>query len=265
MKKILLLLSAATLLFSCKPDKVVPEATTGKLSVIFDNTANGKPVNIGSEIYTSYIGQPFEVKILRYFVSNFEFFREDGTSYVVPQDSSYFLINQEKAGSNICDFTVPNGKYTKVRFMLGVDSLRNTMPLDKRQGALDPTGDAATMYWDWNSGYIHLMMEGKSDATDTALSPNRKIIYHVGGFGGMTTTTINNTRWVEVDLKSGMAASINGASGAGIVMNVDIAKLFFGTNTIDFYTSPFIMTEKDAALLADNFSGMFSHSSTIVE
>lgn len=264
-KTAILVTSFILLLAACKKKDNQPVKDTGKLSVIFDNTANGKSIVLGSEVYTNYLDQPFEVNILKYFVSNFQFVSGDGTTYTVPQDESYFLIDQKKSGSNICEFEVPNGIYTKVRFMLGVDSLRNTMPLDNRKGALDPTGDAAGMYWDWNSGYIHLMFEGKSEVADVTISPSKKLIYHVGGYGGMTTSTYNNTRWIEVDLQSNKLAPVHGESGSGILLNVDIPNLFYGEHTIDFAITPVTMTDRDADVLADNFQSMFSHTATIVE
>jgi hypothetical protein len=74
----------------------------------------------------------------------------------------------------------PKMAQTSISLMLGVDSL--TQMGGAGGGALDPTQG---MYWTWQSGYIHLKLEGvllKADGRNIAFS------YHIGGFEGNDNT-----------------------------------------------------------------------------
>ena len=67
--------------------------------------------------------------LFKYYVSNFIFNKEDGSSYTVPKDSCYFLIDESEAASQTVEFNnVPAGKYVSVSFTIGVDSLKSTAP-----------------------------------------------------------------------------------------------------------------------------------------
>lgn len=44
---------------------------------------------------------------------------------------------------------IPEGDYKEVRYTVGGDSVLSTMPIEKRQGALDMSGQGKDMYGDW--------------------------------------------------------------------------------------------------------------------
>ena len=103
-------------------------------------------------------------------MSNISLSNDDGsTTYEFP--NSYYLVDATNAASlNIDLEDVPNGDYTKVNFMIGVDSTRNVS--GAQEGALDV---ANGMFWSWNMGYIFMKMEGTvQDSIDFR--------YHIGGF-----------------------------------------------------------------------------------
>jgi hypothetical protein len=62
----------------------------------------------------------------------------------------------------------------KLIFTLGIDSILNSSGV--LGGALDPTKG---MYWTWNSGYINMMIEGKSRICPTK---SNQFQLHLGGF-----------------------------------------------------------------------------------
>ena len=77
----------------------------------------------------------------------------------------------------------PEITQTPLVLLLGVDSM--TQMGGAGGGALDPTQG---MYWTWQSGYIHLKLEGvllKGDGRKIAFS------YHIGGFEGKDNTLQN--------------------------------------------------------------------------
>ena len=55
-----------------------------------------------------------------------------------------------------------NIPFSKLKFQLGIDSLTNVS--GAMGGDLDPTKG---MYWTWQSGYINMKIEGKSNSCKT--------------------------------------------------------------------------------------------------
>lgn len=247
------------------PEPPGSSSENGTIGIMFSNVVGDADLELHTGSYLNGLNQPFTITVLKYFVSNFEFIKEDGTIYTVPQDSCYFLIKESDPESQYFQLNIPKGTYTKLRFMFGVDSLRNTMPIDRRQGDLDPTEEAAGMYWTWNSGYIHFICEGSSDSANAELSPGKNLIFHVGGFGGMTTPTYNNTRVVELDITTFGTPTVSDGTSQTLQIHADLLKLFHGVNKINFGKTPVIMIEKDAARLADNIQQMFQLGGLIME
>jgi hypothetical protein len=187
------LIVSAIFFASCKKDNSTPYNADVKadLSVEFDNIAGSSDLQLNTGSYTNSSGETFTVTKLKYYVSNFVLTKTDGTIYTVPQDSSYFLIDESDGTEHAPVLHVPEGEYKSVNFLVGVDSLRSTMDVSFRTGVLDPTSDGGDMYWGWNSGYIFFKMEGTSAASTAT---GNLFMYHIGGFGGYSATTINNLK-----------------------------------------------------------------------
>lgn len=259
MKKILLFAAIAATVTSCKKDDPITfdADSKGELTIEFDNIAGAADLQLNTGTYTNAAGEAFKVSTLKYYVSNFKFTKTDGTIYTVPQDNSYFLIDESRADSREPVFSIPEGEYKAVSFMVGVDSLRNTMDISRRTGVLDPT--ATGMYWGWNSGYIHLMLEGTSPA-----SPQTGNIfqYHIGLFGGMTSATINNTRTVTLDLTARGKANVKKGKDTDVHLMADILKLFHGSSNLSIAAVSAVHGEANSASIANNYASMFTHDHT---
>lgn len=265
MKKSLALVSSLVFLCaSCRKEKPQPSGTDlAPVSVEFDNIVGGTNLYLDTYEYTNAAGENFKVALLQYYVSNFRFYKADGTEYIVPQDSSYFLIKESDAATRFARMNVPEGDYTKVVFTLGVDSLRSTMGIDKRTGVLDPSGGMDEgMYWGWNSGYIFFKFEGFSDAAPVDGSGQRKFRYHIGGFGGYSAPTINNIKQISIDLTAAGAARVRKDRNSNVHLMVDIGKVLSGKNTISIATHPSVMFSEYSTGIADNFIAMFTHDHT---
>jgi hypothetical protein len=194
---------------------------SGAITLQFNHLFNNEPLVFGKE-YTNAHGEKLTVKTLNYFISNIKLTLKDGSEYIVPQDSSYFLIRQSDTASQKIQLNnLPRGKYKSISFLIGVDSARNTMDVSKRTGTLDVAGTAKGMYWAWNSGYIFLKFEGKSPVIPDSLSNN--FYYHIGGFGGFKSATINNIRTKTFDFPKPVSLKKNTPV---VNINVDIATLF---------------------------------------
>jgi hypothetical protein len=220
----------------------------------FNNIAGDQQLQLDSGVYTNVAGEKFCVTLLQYFISNIQFTAANGQQYIVPQDSSYFFIQQDDSASQFCTVHVPAGAYRSVSFVVGVDSLRCTSKIDKRKGVLDPS--ATDMYWGWNSGYIFLKMEGISPAAPEDPIGLHKFRYHIGGFGGYKTSTINNIKTIDLDLTNNLQLDAN--SKATITINADILKLFNGIHQVSIAAHPSIMFDAYSSTIANNYASMFS-------
>lgn len=247
------------LLNSCKKDDA-PEynnSVNADLSVEFDNVAGAQDLALNTGVYTNAAGENFSVSKLKYYISNFKLTRVDGTEYVVPQNDSYYLIDESDATSHEPVLSVPEGEYKTISFMLGVDSLRNTKDISERTGVLDPTGAGADMYWTWNSGYIFFKMEGTSPA-----SAMGDFNYHIGGFGGYSSATINNIKTITLDLTSRGTPKVKTGKETNIHLMVDIEKMFNGSTNISIAANPMVMFDPFSTTIADNYANMVRHDHT---
>ncbi len=262
MKNILIIAGAFILMSaSCKK-------TTGSLynsnvkapiTLEFDNIVGGADLQLNTGSYTNESGEQFKVSMLRYFVSNIVLTNVNGSKYIVPQDSSYFLIDESKPSTLMTSIKIPEGEYSKLEFVLGVDSLRNTKDLSQRTGVLDPTGEASGMYWSWNSGYIFFKMEGNSPSSKLT---NNVFQYHIGLFGGYSTPTLNNLKNISIDLTQRGIAKVKTGKTPNVHLLVDVSKVFNGTNKVSISANTVVMASAFSAKIADNFTSMFQHDHT---
>lgn len=267
MKHISLFSLCAALLFSgCRDEKPQPrfdEGNLAPLSIEFDNIVGGENLYLNSGQYRNAWGEAFSISTLRYYISNISLETADGTQYVVPQDSSYFLIKESEPETRFARVQVPEGDYTRLTFTLGVDSLRSTLDLDRRRGVLDPgSGMDDGMYWGWNSGYIFFKMEGLSEAAPVDGGGQRKFRYHIGGFGGYSAPTLNNIKVISLDLRPAGIARVRKDGNCNIHLMVDITRIWEGVHQIRIADNPNVMFSDFSSRVADNYAGMFNHDHT---
>ncbi len=264
---------ALTALIACtKKSDVAPTYNENVLvpfSVEFDNIVGDRTLTFNNTTspYTNAAGEKFTISMAQYFISNIKVSKADGTTYTVKQDSSYFLIKAADRNTRFAKVKVPEGDYTKVTFTVGVDSLRSTMDISKRTGALDPSGGHdGGMYWGWNSGYIFFRFEGNSEviSNDANGDPTGKkaFKYHIGGFGGYSAPTLNNIKTVTVDLAAGGIAKVRKDRQSNVHLLVDLMKVFNGKNSFSIAAHPTVMFSDFSTSIATNLTGLFKHDHT---
>lgn len=260
------------LLASCsKKDDNAPdfnEKIKAPLIVEFDNVIGGDHdlhLNEASAANVNAAGEQFIITNLKYYISNIILTTTDGDEYVVPQDSSYFLIDEADEESHEAHINVPEGDYKTLKFTIGVDSLRSTMDISKRTGVLDPADGHDGMYWGWNPGYIFFKMEGTSPAAPADPTGQHIFRYHIGGFGGYSAPTINNIKTVTLDLSevgaSGIAR-VRVGRAPEIHLFADILKVFSGNTNVSIAANPQVMFSDFSLNIANNYASMFSHNHT---
>lgn len=262
MKQLLYAGASIMIIFSsCKKDDN-PDFNTNimaDLSVEFDNIAGSSDLELNTGSYTNASDEELKVTKLKYYVSNFALTNINGTVYTVPQDSCYFLIDESEESTHEPVLHVPEGEYASISFLIGVDSLRSTKDITERTGALDPTGDGGDMYWGWNSGYIFFKMEGVSTAST---SVDGGFMYHIGGFGGYSSTTLNNLKTVTLDLTARGTPKAKAGKETNIHLFVDVLKMFTGTTNVSIAQYPVVMFDNFSTTIADNYSTMIRHDHT---
>lgn len=259
-KSIFLASVISLFILSCKDhnhDDPTPSGSNS-LTLEFDNVVGSSQLALDSSrtTYTNGSGEKFSVTQFNYFISNIRLKKGDGTEYVVPQDDSYFLVMESKPESQVITLpNVPTGDYTSVTFTIGVDSLRSTMDVSKRTGVLAPDYLAGHgMYWTWNSGYIFMKMEGFSAASPDSLG--NAFYYHIGGFGGYTSATLNNIKTVTLSIP-GTGATVRTDIKPEIHLMVDAMKIFDQAKAIKIADAPVVMFSPLSLDIANNYKGMF--------
>ncbi|MCX2453540.1 hypothetical protein OQX61_19870 [Pedobacter sp. PLR] len=271
------LLSALSFSFAgcSKKDNPAPEfqeTNLAPLSIEFDNIVGARTFtlnNTGSP-YKNAAGEEFTISFLQYFISNIKVETAAGKSYTVNPDSSYFLIKGADKASRFAKVSVPEGDYTKLTFTLGVDSLRSTMPIDKRTGVLDPAagGDHENggMYWGWNNGYIFFKYEGNakviSDDANGDPTGKKQFKYHIGFFGGYSVPTINNIKVITMDLNAAGIARVRKDRQSNVHLFVDLMKVFNGKKAFSIAEHPNVMFNDFSSTVAGNYVEMFKHDHT---
>ena len=110
---------------------------------------------------------------LKFYISNIILEYENGEVFKEPK--SVHLIDVEEANTlNFKMKNTPNLKINKISFAIGIDSVTNVS--GNFDGDLNPS---LGMYWAWNSGYINMKLEGKSNSCK---SLKKDFQFHIGGY-----------------------------------------------------------------------------------
>ncbi len=246
----ILSIALTSIMSSCEkkedPELIIdPPPNMGSVKIEFTNRVGDDPMSLGLPQYFNANGDQYAITKFNYFITNIKLNKQDGSQYVEPE--SYHLVKQTEPSSLTFDLAqVPNGTYKSITFMIGVDSARNTS--GAQTGALDQNND---MYWDWNSGYIMVKMEGTSTAST---QPGDILQFHTGGFSGANSVL----RTVTLTFPNNSDLVVEG-NEPHMHIKADINKMFSGDNLVKFSElSAVHMPGANAKKLADNYRNMFS-------
>jgi len=246
MKKNFLLFLVVLQLAACtkKPDPVSGgggSETYPALKVEFANEVDGTKLVL-KNAYKNANGDTFKVTTFRYYISNIALINDAGGKYT--ETESYHLIDH--AFDTTYGFTmknIPEATYTKISFLIGVDSLRNVS--GAQTGALDVNNG---MFWDWNTGYTMVKIEGETPNSDT-----KYFTYHTAGYKGENSVL----RWVTLTLPQ--PVKISKAETHTLHMKTNVAEIFRNPVTFNFKDFSLVMSTGSAAKkIADNYADMFT-------
>ncbi len=230
-----------------KEEKVEPSfdiSNSGIVKLEFEHMVDSNKLVLNSQNYINQNGDDYKVTMFKYYVSNINLIDESGKSSAIPP--MYFIIDASDSDKEKAVAFIPEGTYTSLQFILGVDEARNTS--GAQTGALDP---ANGMFWSWNTGYIFMMMEGNSSK---AASNNGQLRYHIGGFSGAN----NTIKLISVNF-NGQKLIVRKGKEAEIKLSVNINEMFKNPSTINFADLNKVeMAGANAVLMANNYADMFS-------
>lgn len=212
-----------------------------QIKLLFNNYVGNTVLQLDST-YKNELGQAFTVSNFKYYIGNISLKNANGKSYVIQE---YFLVNEhEEDSKKITLNNIPEGNYTSIEFMLGVDSLHNCSGL--QSGALDPVNG---MFWAWNTGYVFLKLDGQAPASK---SVGHIFEYHIGGYKQPS----NSIRKITLHFKNNKVVSASNPLSLSI--KADALEVLKTPTTIDFTKLPGVTDTRNASIIANNYTDMFS-------
>lgn len=119
-KNIIIFAILFTSFLSCKPDKT--SVGKGMISFNIENKFGGSNVELNpNKYYKNIEGNTFNIALIKYYLSNFILTNDKGEELKL---NNYELIDLSKSSSLSFKYeNILNGKYNKIKFLVGVDSV----------------------------------------------------------------------------------------------------------------------------------------------
>ena len=208
MKKILFITSLiAITFFSCdKP-------TQTDLTINFTHTVDGIELTTNSMIYTNAAGENYDVKTLKYLISNITL--HDDLGYVVLKDIHFIDISDESTFSFTIE-NIPNNNYYAISYTMGLDTIKNI-----NNSYINESYHSAMAWPETNGGGYHYMkLEGSYNNDSTFYNT------HTGGTMG-NDYSFNNADNISLTVDDDLGnVSVN--------INMEINNWYQTPNQIEF-------------------------------
>lgn len=248
MKKILTIITLASILFTaCKKDEEIT-STPGKVSLNFDAVFGTSDFALNTNFNSGT--KTYNFNKFRYWVSNIVLVKANGEEYVVPK--SYYLLEETSAVTvqdgaytypankrELVELNdIPNGEYKGIRFGIGVESKYNDN-LSLTIGELSQLNGMTNVSWMWHTSYIFTAIGGS--AVENA---NNKTIKIETGL---------NANYKTVALNFPQNLTIGGSKSNVINLKADVSKALDG---IDVIATPTVGAAQATTMtaLANNYS-----------
>jgi hypothetical protein len=248
--KIYILACLFPVIASFQNGKKVREDAVGEVKLTFINKVKNYKIALHDSVYTNSFGENYTINKFKYYISNISF--KGAASFV--EKNGFHLIDESVPESQSFLLSVPQGSYSSLNFLLGVDSLHNVS--GAQTGELDPAKD---MFWTWNSGYVMAKLEGNSPSSALV---NHKYEFHIGGYSGKYNVLKN------IELHFPENTTINVAAGHNIEIQIvaDVDAWWQNPNDLKIAERANIMTPgKFALAISANYAKMFHIQKIITE
>lgn len=255
MKKLISFMAIAAMVFtSCTKDEdeEVERKLEGKntVKIEFDNGFKNDKLLLGTT-YTNGNQEKLTVSAFDYIVSNFILVTEDGKEFVYPKENGSFIISEggktKKRNVKITLNNVPAGKYTKIKFGIGIDQKRYKEG-KAAQKKFWEKAESYSLTWSWQAGYKFVVLEG--DFTSPKQSEKKNFWLHIASRG----TTIDLYKEVALPME---VALVDAKKSPLIHVKVDANKMLDGKSKIKLSEGNSIMGGDKAGIIAENNKDLF--------
>lgn len=200
-----------------------------------------RPLVPDTVTYRNSLQQSYTISRFKYYIGKVTLRSVEGRAAI--QDG-YFLIDAgEPESCRIVLKDIPDGQYSSLSFIVGVDSADNCS--GAQSGALDPVNG---MFWAWNTGYIFLKLEGR---TPSSTAPGHLFEYHIGGY----LPPWNNI--MQVLLPFDKPVQVTGGKSILPDIAVNAAVLLQPDQPVDFARMPAIADAVTARIMSPAILHMF--------
>lgn len=231
---------------------IVQKTSSAAVKITFTNMVKNYKIALHDSVYTNPFGEKYTINKFRYYVSDISLKSDDSKNFI--EKNSFHLVDEGDPESQSFSIKVPQGNYSSISFLLGVDSLHNVS--GAQTGALDPTKD---MFWTWNTGYVMAKLEGKSPSSALV---NNKYEFHIGGFSGKYNVLKN----IKLNFPENKPMNFAAGKTIEIVIVADVNAWWQGAHDIKIAERANIMTPgKFALAISDNYANMFHVEKIITE
>ncbi len=180
-------------------------AATGTLSFKVNPLFGSSPFEFGRTFYHNS-ATPLKLNFTAFYFSGFVLLSDTGE---VVLKNQYVYYRGDSSGFELTD--VPEGQYTGLRFLIGLDSTVNysNLPAQYEPGhALGPK--TPLMHWSWNTGYIFLRFDGE---VDTSIVPDEimddALSFHIGTEKYLSSVLFNKSFSVDENTRQVLNLSID--------------------------------------------------------
>jgi hypothetical protein len=249
--KIYILACLFVLVTSFQNENIARKNSVGEVRITFINMVKNYKIALHDSVYTNSFGENYTINKFRYYISNISF---KGAEKSFMEKNGFHLIDESVPESQSFSFSVPEGSYSSLNFLLGVDSLHNVSGAQTDE--LDPAKD---MFWTWNSGYVMAKLEGNSPSSTLV---NHKYEFHIGGYSGKYNVLKN----IELHFPENRTINVVADRNIEIQIVADVDTWWQNPNDIKIAERANIMTPgKFALAISDNYANMFHIEKIITE
>lgn len=199
--KNILLSLLIVLLFSFNACEKDPEFNT---FLQIEEQLDGAAFSVGNT-YTNELNQQYKFETLLFYLSNVSLIAEDGTEQPLID-----VVLHNYTDPNSLKFNIPEGKYTSIKFGLGLDpDLNMTDPTTVTENS--PLHSGRGMYWVWATMYKFVKFEGRASGDANASELMDAFLYHIG----------TNPFYEEITLAKDIVIDNSEETKVKIVLNID--------------------------------------------
>ena len=209
MKKIIFITSLIAITFSS-----CDKPTQTDLTINFTHKVDGSDLITNSMIYTNSAGENYDVKTLKYLISDINLHSDDGNTLLL--DEVHFIDISDASTFSFTVEDVPNNNYTSISYTMGLDTIKNINNL-----YINESYHSAMAWPETNGGGYHYMkLEGAYNNDSTFYNT------HTGGtMGG--DYSFNNVEDISLTVDDDLEdVSIN--------VNMEINNWYNSPNQIEF-------------------------------